>query len=87
MLSPNNFDVEKKRLEQYAGPVFVNLDDELQAEMQNYIENRGINEQLANFVTEYIDTKEQKEYVQWLQSKSYDWHSHYQRIVLTHISH
>ena len=54
----------------YAGPPFQNLDPELQGMLERYLDERGINEQLANFVPDYIDHKEQREYVRWLGSKS-----------------
>ncbi|RCH81031.1 hypothetical protein CU097_000071, partial [Rhizopus azygosporus] len=31
-----------------------------------YLEERGINSALANFLPDYIEYKEQKEYIQWL---------------------
>ena len=54
----------------YTGPPFENLDSELCAILEQYIEERGVNVELAQFVPEYVDYKEQREYVQWLQSKS-----------------
>ena len=53
----------------YAGPPFQNLDPELQSMLERYMDERGINEQLASFVPDYVDHKEQREYVQWLESK------------------
>jgi complement component 1 Q subcomponent-binding protein len=53
----------------YAGPPFGNLDSDLQAMLERYLDERGVNSQLATFVPEYIDYKEQREYVQWLESK------------------
>lgn len=50
----------------YAGPPFSNLDEDLQVMFDRYIQDRGINEALAQFIPEYIDFKEQREYVQWL---------------------
>ena len=69
MVTPKSFDVEKKRLDQYAGPNFSNLDEGLQEQIETYAANRGINEELATFVVDYIDWKEQREYVQWLESE------------------
>jgi complement component 1 Q subcomponent-binding protein, mitochondrial len=68
-LSPKTFDLEKKRLDQYAGPNFANLDEDLQGLMENYIADRGVNEELASFVVDYVDWKERKEYLQWLESE------------------
>jgi complement component 1 Q subcomponent-binding protein, mitochondrial len=69
-VNPKSFDVELKGRGQYLGPVFQNLDEELQREVEVFVENRGINEELATFVGDYIDWKEQKEYMQWMRSKS-----------------
>jgi len=50
----------------YAGPPFGNLDEELQVLLERYLDERGINTALALFVPDYIDMKEQKEYLRWL---------------------
>lgn len=54
----------------YAGPPFGNLDEDLQVLIERYLEERGINTALALFVPDYIDYKEQKEYLSWLESES-----------------
>ena len=59
------------RANTYAGPPFQNLDPELQSMLERYLDERGINEQLASFVPDYVDHKEQREYVHWLESKSW----------------
>jgi len=51
----------------YAGPSVSDLDPELQQMLQQYLEERGIDEELAEFLPEYVDFKEQKEYVKWLE--------------------
>ena len=53
----------------YAGPMFGNLDEDLQILIERFLEERGIDVRMANFIPEYIDFKEQKEYLRWLQSK------------------
>lgn len=50
------------------GPPFNNLDEDLQILLEKYLEERGINTRLALFIPDYIDHKEQKEYVRWLNS-------------------
>ncbi|KAL8934195.1 MAG: hypothetical protein Q9211_005358 [Gyalolechia sp. 1 TL-2023] len=50
----------------YAGPPFGNLDEDLQILLDRYIEERGIDTALALWIPEYIDWKEQKEYLSWL---------------------
>lgn len=52
----------------YAGPPFGNLDQEVQVLFERYLEERGINTALALFIPDYIDFKEQKEYMAWLEN-------------------
>ena len=51
----------------YAGPPVDELDPELQQMLQQYLEERGIDDELASFLPDYMDFKEQKEYVKWLE--------------------
>lgn len=50
----------------YTGPPFGNLDEDLQLLFEKFLEERGINTTMALFVPEYIDFKEQREYLNWL---------------------
>ncbi|EGP83509.1 unnamed protein product [Zymoseptoria tritici ST99CH_1A5] len=50
----------------YAGPPFQQLDEEVQGILESYLTARGITSHLAQFVPDYIDVKEQKEYLGWL---------------------
>jgi len=52
----------------YTGPPFNNLDEDLQILLEKYLDERGINTRLAIFIPDYIDHKEQKEYIRWLNS-------------------
>ncbi|PYH98254.1 mitochondrial glyco protein [Aspergillus ellipticus CBS 707.79] len=52
----------------YSGPPFENLDEDLQSFLERYLEERGINAELANMIPDYIQVKEQKEYVRWLEN-------------------
>ena len=54
----------------YSGPPFGNLDEDLQVLLERYLDERGVNTALALFVPDYIDFKEQREYLSWLSSKS-----------------
>lgn len=54
----------------YTGPPFSQLDEDLQLLLDRYLEERGINTTMALFIPDYIDMKEQKEYIRWLGSKS-----------------
>lgn len=51
---------------QYIGPPFSNLDEDLQMLVTQYLEERSIGTDLALLIPEYIEYKEQREYVQWL---------------------
>jgi complement component 1 Q subcomponent-binding protein, mitochondrial len=53
----------------YSGPPFGNLDEDLQLLLEKYLEERGINTRMALFIPDYIDHKEQKEYIRWLNSE------------------
>lgn len=59
-------DKAHERQDMYVGPPFGNLDEDLQVLLERYLDERGINTQLALFVPDYIDMKEQKEYLRWL---------------------
>ncbi|KAI9265918.1 mitochondrial glycoprotein [Sporodiniella umbellata] len=52
----------------YIGPQFAELDENLQQLYVNYLEERGIDSALANFLPDYVEYKEQKEYVNWLEN-------------------
>ena len=53
----------------YAGPPFRSLDADVCDLVEQYLDERGIGEQLAFRLPDYVDHKEQKEYVQYLQSE------------------
>ncbi|RAL64702.1 hypothetical protein DID88_001734 [Monilinia fructigena] len=55
-----------QRQDMYVGPPYGNLDEDLQVLFERYLDERGINQALAIFVPDYIDMKEQKEYLRWL---------------------
>ncbi|KAG1851977.1 mitochondrial glycoprotein [Suillus subluteus] len=57
-----------KRRGLYIGPQFDTLDVSVQEEIEKWLQERGINENLAMFVPEYSEYKEQKEYVRWLEN-------------------
>ncbi|KAH8693944.1 regulatory protein SUAPRGA1 [Talaromyces proteolyticus] len=52
----------------YSGPVYGNLDEDLQTLFDRYLDERGFDAELANIIPEYITVKEQKEYTRWLES-------------------
>ena len=55
----------------YTGPPYGNLDQDLQVLLERYLDERGINTALALWVPEYIDFKEQREYLRWLAGMSF----------------
>ncbi|KAG0258268.1 hypothetical protein DFQ27_004742 [Actinomortierella ambigua] len=57
-------DWEKRGL--YQGPPFAELDERLQVAFEQYLEERGINSDLAWFVPNYVFHKDQLEYTNWL---------------------
>lgn len=59
-------DDAQKRADVYPGPPFGTLDEDLQVLMERFLEERGITQTLAVFVPDYVDVKEQKEYIRWL---------------------
>lgn len=59
-------ELDWKRRNLYEGPPFGNLDEELQVLLEKYLDERGVNTALAVWVPEYIDFKEQREYLDWL---------------------
>lgn len=66
LAEPKSRPDEEASRDLYTGPPFGNLDEDLQLLFERYLEERGINTTLALFVPEYIDYKEQKEYLNWL---------------------
>jgi complement component 1 Q subcomponent-binding protein, mitochondrial len=55
-----------ERVARYGGPSFATLDEDLQVLIENYLEERGITPGLAVVLPDYVDFKEQKEYMRWL---------------------
>lgn len=50
----------------YTGPVFADLDEDLVETFHSFIEERGFDAPLAEFISDYVVRKEQDEYVSWL---------------------
>ncbi|KAJ1675524.1 Mitochondrial acidic protein mam33 [Spiromyces aspiralis] len=51
----------------YMGPVFGHLSDDLKENIDVYLEERGIDTGLCLFMQDYIEHKEEKEYLRWLE--------------------
>uniref|UniRef100_A0ACD5Y704 Uncharacterized protein n=1 Tax=Avena sativa TaxID=4498 RepID=A0ACD5Y704_AVESA len=54
--------------QQYMGRHFRELDEEMQSAMRDYLEERGVNDELAAFLHMYMENKEQREIVRWLKN-------------------
>lgn len=50
----------------YHGPSFSELDESLQTEFEEYLETRGLGDELAEFIVAYSEFKEENEYRNWL---------------------
>jgi complement component 1 Q subcomponent-binding protein, mitochondrial len=71
LADPQNAEQDFKRRMLYAGPRYENLDVELQDLMDQFLAQRNIDTELALWLPDFVDYKEQKEYVRWLHSKFY----------------
>lgn len=69
LADPATAEQDWQRRTLYTGPPFSNLDEDLQILLEKYLEERGINTRMALFIPDYIDHKEQKEYIRWLNSE------------------
>lgn len=69
MADAKTAETDYSRRSLYTGPPFGQLDEELQVLLERYLEERGIDTTMALFIPDYIDMKEQKEYIRWLDSK------------------
>ncbi|KND87445.1 Mitochondrial acidic protein mam33, partial [Tolypocladium ophioglossoides CBS 100239] len=56
----------QKRADVYPGPPFGSLDEDLQVLIERFLEERGVTQAMAVFVPDYVDVKEQREYLRWL---------------------
>ncbi|KAF9688898.1 hypothetical protein SADUNF_Sadunf01G0035700 [Salix dunnii] len=56
----------KTSLKAYDGPEFKELDDELQDTLYDFLEIRGINDEMAIFLHEYIRNKGKTEFIRWM---------------------
>lgn len=52
----------------YTGPVYEELDEELQKQFEEYLAERGVTAEIGAFLLPLIHDKEQREYMRWLQS-------------------
>lgn len=66
LVDPKTTEAAKEAQNLYGGPAYQHLDIELQQMYEDYLKERGINEQLFYNLSRYVEYKEQREYVQWL---------------------
>ncbi|KAJ3405449.1 hypothetical protein CcCBS67573_g03434 [Chytriomyces confervae] len=66
LMSDQSAEGDWQRRGRYGGPVFQDLDESLQDHFHEFLKERGFDEALAEFIPQYIDFKEQGEYVEWL---------------------
>ncbi|KAH7447905.1 hypothetical protein KP509_01G126700 [Ceratopteris richardii] len=52
--------------EPYGGPIFEDLDEDLQQGFHEILEVRGLTAKFAWYMMDYMTDKEQREYVRWL---------------------
>jgi len=63
-------EAEMKRAFVYQGPTIIDLPVEMRSALTDYLDRRGINDDVAKFVLEYVWYKEQNEYVRLLKGIS-----------------
>ena len=61
-------DDEDAYFSSYPGPNYDELDESVQEEFHKYLEARGIDATLANYIAEAHVDKEQREYTRWLEN-------------------
>ncbi|WFD42757.1 Mitochondrial acidic protein mam33 [Malassezia psittaci] len=61
-------DADWQRRGLYMGPQFETLDENVQAQFESYLAERGISTGLALFIPNYAELKEQREYCAWLEN-------------------
>ncbi|CAJ2656510.1 uncharacterized protein At2g39795, mitochondrial [Trifolium pratense] len=58
---------KKMTAEPYAGPDFEELDDALQESLYDFLEARGINDDLAKYLHQYMKHKDKTELIGWME--------------------
>ncbi|CAA3030605.1 Mitochondrial acidic MAM33 [Olea europaea subsp. europaea] len=73
---PNSIEIRKVftrghnriKIQPYTGPGFKELDDELQDSLYDFLEARGINDELAEYLHQYMKNKDKTEYIRWMET-------------------
>ncbi|KAI8872699.1 mitochondrial glycoprotein [Ramicandelaber brevisporus] len=63
---PKTAEADWQRAGGYQGPTFGHLEEDLKVSIERYLEERGIDSAMCTFVVDYIEHKEQLEYMRWL---------------------
>ncbi|CAH9092522.1 unnamed protein product [Cuscuta europaea] len=71
---PNSIEIRKVTMRMhgpataqlYTGPPFKELDDKLQDELYNFLETRGIDDDMGVFLNHYMRNKAKIEYIRWM---------------------
>lgn len=53
---------------EYQGPRFSELDESIQVGFENYLDSKGIDQNLADYIIAYSEVQEEEEYRKWLDS-------------------
>ncbi|PVU94750.1 hypothetical protein BB561_002281 [Smittium simulii] len=63
----NSSEAQFARDSSYIGPTYAHLSEDLKNNVDSFFEARGIDAGLTMFMQDYIEFKEQKEYLRWLE--------------------
>lgn len=63
----SDFSADDERDSAYFGPNFADLELDLQEKFYDYLAERKIDDELAQFITQFADLKEQREYLAFLE--------------------
>ncbi|KAJ1668248.1 Mitochondrial acidic protein mam33 [Coemansia sp. RSA 1813] len=64
----NTLEKDWQRKQVYCGPIFGQLSDDLKENVDEFLAERNIDTALTLFMLDYIEYKEQGEYLQWLKN-------------------
>jgi len=67
LATKNSAEADYQRQNIYIAPQFDDLSENLQNGFSSFLDERGINDELAEFVSEYVKHKENDEHTNWLQ--------------------
>ncbi|KAG8379738.1 hypothetical protein BUALT_Bualt07G0120600 [Buddleja alternifolia] len=59
---------DRTKDQHYTGPDFEELDDELQDSLYDFLETRGVDDKLAEFLHRQMKNKDKTEYIHWMEN-------------------